>query len=229
MKDLILIHGALGHSSNFEPYEAFLSKHFRIHKMLLYGHGGSSIPDEGLHVELYVQQIKDYIETHQLQDIHFFGYSLGGYVAMCYAFHHPEKVASILTLAVKLDWNIEAANKETASLNPELIQTKAPKFAQQLAALHGENNWAALLKGMSQLMLRLAENPLLKQQQYEALKMPVQIMVGDKDAMVSIHETLTASKHMPNATFAVLPNTKHPFDTVRTDLLLALMKDFWKT
>src|SRR5690242_6398274 len=138
MKQLILLHGALGHSSQFEPYEAFLSEHFIVHKILFHGPGGTAIPDKGLTLALYVQQLEDYMAAHQLQDVHIFGYSMGGYVALCHALQYPGKIASILTLATKLNWTPEGAAKEVRQLDPDLIETKVPKYAAQLKALHGE-------------------------------------------------------------------------------------------
>jgi pimeloyl-ACP methyl ester carboxylesterase len=228
MKNLILLHGALGHTKDFKPYEAFLSEHFKLHILLLHGHGGSDIPAEGLSIELYVEQLKQYIDDNRLESVHIFGYSMGGYVALYYASQNPGKVASILTLAVKLAWSIDAARKETSTLDPEIVEARAPKYTLQLIAKHGEKHWKPLLTYMAKLMIRLAEKPLLNKPEYEALRMPVQLMVGDRDSMVSIEETLDVVRSIANANMAVLPNAKHPMDSVVPDVLLSLMKDFWK-
>jgi pimeloyl-ACP methyl ester carboxylesterase len=228
MKDLILLHGALGHSKDFDPYEALLSPYFNIHKILFQGHGGTEIPEAGLNIEGYVRQVQQYVAAHQLNEVHIFGYSMGGYVALRYAFGNPGKVASVLTLATKLEWTADGVLKETKMLDPELIQTKVPKYAAQLRSLHGEKDWALLLPAIAQLMQRLAGNPLLGKAEYESLNIPVQMMVGDKDAMVSMDETLDAVRNIANAGFAVLPHTKHSIDAVRVDLLTGLMLDFWK-
>jgi len=228
MKNLLLLHGALGHSSNFDPYEPFLAQHFHIHKISFHGHGGTDIPADGLSMELYVQQLDAYITEHGLTDVHVFGYSMGGYVALSHAIQYPGKIASILTLATKLNWTAEGAAKEVKMLEPEMIEAKVPKYAAQLKALHGEDHWKQLLPAVAGLMTRLAEKPLLNEQQYQSLGLPVQMMAGDKDAMVSMDETLHAVKHIPNANFAVLPDTKHPIEMVRPELLMGLMKDFWK-
>ena len=228
MKDLILLHGALGHSNNFEPYNSFLSQHFNVHTILFHGHGGTDIPQEGLNIELYVEQLHQYIEEKDLKDVYIFGYSMGGYVALCYALKQTGKVASILTLATKLHWTVEGATKETKMLDPEVIASKVQKYAAQLMALHGENHWKELLPATAGLMMRLAENPLLNSTAYQSLNIPVQMMVGDKDVMVTIDETLDAVRNIPGANIAVMPNTKHPIDIVRPELLISLMKDFWK-
>ncbi len=52
-------------------------------------------------------------------------------------------------------------------------------------------------------------------------------MIGDKDNMVTLEESTEVYRSLPNAKLAVLPDTKHPMDKVRPNLLLSLMKDFW--
>jgi pimeloyl-ACP methyl ester carboxylesterase len=228
VKDLILLHGALGHSKQFEPYEPFLSEHFRVHKLLFHGHGATKVPDAGLNMEQYTLQLQQYIEVHALKEVAIFGYSMGGYVALTYAMQPDSKAASVLTLATKLNWTPETVAKEIKMLDPDLISEKVPKYAAQLAALHGAEHWKQLLPAIAKLMTDLAEKPLLNNAQYRLLNLPVQMMVGDKDVMVSVAETLEATRNIPDSRLAVLPETKHPIDMVRPDLLIGLMKDFWK-
>ena len=228
MRNLILLHGALGHSSNFEPYEPFLSKHFHIHKILFQGHGGTPIPAEGIRMSGYVEQLHQYCEEYSLQEVDIFGYSMGGYVALAYALQRPGRVSSILTLATKLNWTEEGALKESKMLNPDVIAEKVPKYAAQLATLHGEEHWKALLPAIAGMMVDLGKQPLLTIENYANLNTRVQLMLGDKDMMVTLDETLQAAKAIPEALLAVLPNTKHPIEQARPELLMSLMKDFWR-
>lgn len=227
MKNLILLHGALGHSSNFEPYEQYLSEHFIIHKILFRGHGDTSVPSEGINMSVYVEQLHQYCEEHTLQEVDIFGYSMGGYVALSYALQYPGKVSSILTLATKLNWTEEGAIKESKMLNPEVIAEKVPRYAAQLAAMHGAEHWKQLLPAIADMMIDLGKHPLLTVENYARINTRVQLMLGDKDAMVTLDETLQAAKTIPEALLAVLPDTKHPIEQVRTGLLIGLMKDFW--
>lgn len=227
MRNLILLHGALGHSSNFEPYEQYLSEHFHVHKILFQGHGNTSIPAEGIHMSDYVQQLHRYCEEHALEEVDIFGYSMGGYVALIYALQYPGKVSSILTLATKLNWTEEGAIKESKMLNPNVIADKVPKYAAQLATLHGTEQWKTLLPAIAGMMIGLGKQPLLTTENYAHINTRVQLMIGDKDVMVTLDETLQAAKTIPEAQLAVLPNTKHPIEQVRAKLLLGLMKDFW--
>ena len=185
------------------------------------------MPDGGFSVGNYVEQLSSYCDQHNLQEVHLFGYSMGGYVALCFACQQPARVASILTLATKFDWTVEGAAKESKLLNPTVIEDKVPKYAAQLAAWHGEHKWRQLLPAVANMMLALGKDPWLSEPVLSALNIPVQLMVGDNDAMVTIAETQAACSAIPKARMAVLPATKHPIDALRSELLLQLMADFW--
>lgn len=225
MLHLIFLHGALGHSQIFEPFKAELSKYFTIHTPLFSGHGSSELPEDGISIEKYIRELKDFIEKNNLNNVYIFGHSMGGYVALCYAAQHPERLNSVITLGTKFNWTEEQALKESKMLNPETIVEKVPKYAGLLEAQHGKK-WKQLLHSIADLMVSLGKNPPLKAN-LSTINIPVQIMVGDQDNMVTLEESMDVYRSLPNARFAVLPDTKHPMDKVRTCLLLDLIKDFW--
>ncbi|SHG74780.1 Pimeloyl-ACP methyl ester carboxylesterase [Chryseobacterium oranimense] len=226
MKNILLLHGALGHSDIFKPYEKELSKHFNVHTLLFSGHGNTELPENGISIEKYTEEIKDYLEKENLNDVCIFGHSMGGYAALCCALRHPERINSIMTLGTKFDWTEEQVLKESKMLDPEAILLKVPQYAEQLDKQHG-SKWKQLLPTVADLMVSLGKNPVLNESSLWAINIPVQIMTGDKDNMVSIEESVSAYKSIPNAKLAILPDTKHPMEKVRPNLLFDLMKDFW--
>ncbi|WP_299183522.1 alpha/beta hydrolase, partial [uncultured Chryseobacterium sp.] len=99
-------------------------------------------------------------------------------------------------------------------------------YAEQLSSQHG-SKWEQLLPAIANMMVSLGKNPTLQQDNLSEIQVPVQIMIGDKDNMVTLEESIGVYKSIPNSKLAVLPDTKHPMDKVRPKLLLDLMKDFW--
>ncbi|MPS65323.1 MAG: alpha/beta hydrolase [Chryseobacterium sp.] len=225
MPNLILLHGALGHSEVFEPIKEELSKYFTIHTPLFSGHGNTELPENGISIEQYTHELKELIEKEKLNDVSIFGHSMGGYVALCYAIENPSVINSIMTLGTKFDWTEEQALKESKMLNPDVIAEKVPKYAELLEKQHG-SQWKQLLPAIADMMVSLGKKPPLKNN-LSGINIPVQVMVGDKDNMVTLEESLEVYRSLPNAKLAVLPDTKHPMDKVRPKLLLDLMKDFW--
>lgn len=225
MPNLILLHGALGNSDIFKPYLNVLSSYFTVHTPLFSGHGDLELPAGGLSIKKYVEELSEYCKVNHLTDLSIFGHSMGGYVALCYAMENPENVNSVITLGTKLDWSEEQALKESKMLNPDVILERIPQYAQLLESQHG-TKWKQLLPAIADLMVDLGKNPPLENN-LATITTPVQIMVGDKDNMVTLEESAKVYRSLPNAKLAVLPDTKHPMDKVRPDLVLNLIKDFW--
>ena len=51
-------------------------------------------------------------------------------------------------------------------------------------------------------------------------------MLGDRDKMVTLDETVEVYKNLPQAQLAILPNTPHPIEKVNTDRLASEIKSF---
>lgn len=227
MEHLILLHGALGHPDVFGWYAEQLAPFFHIHTPIFAGHGGTALPAGPLTIATYVTQLQQYCEDKELKRVHIFGYSMGGYVALAYAAAVPGNVAAVMTLATKFDWTPETAAKEVAMLQPDIIVQKVPKFADALAALHGVAGWKILMTAVGGMLLRLGQGSLLTGTVMAAMETRVQLMVGDKDMMVTVQETVEAAGLIPGAALAVVPATAHPFEKADRELLLLLMKHFF--
>jgi pimeloyl-ACP methyl ester carboxylesterase len=224
---ILLLHGALGSAQSLNPLKEILEKDFEVFSYTFKGHGGSEIPSEDFTISDFATEVLVFLEENSLEKIQVFGYSMGGYVGLYLAKHFPEKVEKLYTLATKLNWTIEGSIKEAAMLNPTKIKEKVPKYALALEQLHG-SNWEILMKKTATMMLHLGENPAISESDYEEIKVPVLISVGDKDAMVSIEESVFAFRKIPNGMFYVMPNTIHPIEKVAVNQVAHQIKNFIK-
>lgn len=175
---------------------------------------------------LFVQDALRFLEEHHIQSTHIFGYSMGGYVALNLALHHPQRVKSIYTLATKFDWSAEAAAKETKLLNPEKTAEKVPAFAAALAQRHHPEDWKQVMRKTADMLLHLGNQPTLTAGNLPQLQLPVQVAVGDQDTMVSVEETLWAYRLLPDARLQVLPGTRHPLEHVAVSRLTEEIRQF---
>lgn len=226
MKHLLLLHGALGHPDHFAGLRDQLEGRYVIHALTFAGHGDTELPEHGMVMQDHVARIADHCAGLD-EKVHIFGYSMGGYAALCYAAAFPQKVAAVMTLATKLEWTEAIACSEAKMLQPELVAQKVPKFAAFLSRLHGEEKWRPLMNAVAASLLDLGRDPLLTEDVLKSITTRTQLMVGDKDNMVSCSETQAAFKLMTNANFAVLPDTAHPFEKVNVRSLAQLMNDFF--
>lgn len=225
MKNLLLLHGALGHPQYFDFIKEHLASTYQIHTPIFSGHVSTQMLSP-LTMESYVNELEDYIRKHGLQDLTIFGYSMGGYVALSYAARHPNNVNGVMTLATKMEWTPVVGQREAAMLSPEKIQEKVPKFAQQLASYHGEDHWMQLTRAMANMLVELGNHPILTDEVLAQISVPVLMSSGDKDLMVPPMETLKAVQKIPNAWCCIIPDTIHPFEKINQRLFIALLEDF---
>ncbi|NEM96444.1 alpha/beta fold hydrolase [Pontibacter burrus] len=219
MENLLLLHGALGAATMLEPLKKTLSGSYNVFTLDFAGHGGTAFAAEPFSIKLFAANVLDFLEREQLQQVHIFGYSMGGYVALYLAAEYPERIKSVFTLATKFAWSAEAAAKEVKLLDPEKIKAKVPHFAATLADRHAPNNWEEVMQQTVGLMLGLGQEPLLTPSTLANIQQPVQVSVGDQDNMVTIEETTEAYRHLPNARLLVLPATRHPLETININRL----------
>lgn len=227
MQNLILLHGALGSTDQLEPLKKNLSFQFNIYSFNFPGHGGNEITDQSFRMENFVRSLEDFINENDLAPAQIFGYSMGGYVALCLAIKDPKLICSIVTLGTKLDWNAEIAVKEVAMLNPDKIEAKVPKFADMLKERHAPADWKKVLHHTAGMMKDLGEHPLLIPESFRQIKVPVLLMLGENDNMVTEAETINAAHHIPDAKFVKLKNTPHPIEKINPEIPAAAIRGFF--
>jgi esterase/lipase len=227
MKHLLLLHGAIGAKDQFEPLAEKLKNDFTVHTLNFSGHGRLSLPGT-FSIEVFADDVLNYLEDNQIDSIDIFGYSMGGYVALFIARRFPDKINRIFTLATKFEWTPDISARETKMLDAEKIAEKIPAFAKQLEHRHGLSDWKQVLSKTADMMRDLgADNPL-KDTDYKSIQHQILIAIGDKDAMVTLEETVAVYRELPMANLLVLPNTQHPLEKVEVNRLAFEIGLFFK-
>ncbi len=217
---LFLLHGALGNKQQLAPLKAELAAHFHLLDLNFSGHGGRPLP-EAYSMSVFVEDVLAEMDAAKIERAHFFGYSMGGYVALQLAQRHPEKVAQIVTLGTKFDWTPETAAREVKMLNPTKIEEKVPAFAAALQKAHQPQDWRTVLHKTADMMTALGNGTGLAMTDLATIQQPVVIGIGEQDRMVGRKESTLAADHLPNGQLLVLPETPHPIEKVNPAQLAA--------
>lgn len=223
--NLILLHGALGSEEQLVPLAELLEDKFNTHLFTFSGHGGKSFNQAGFSVKVFMDEVDAFMQENGLDSAYFFGYSMGGYVALYLATYKPHRVSGIFTLATKLNWTPETAKQETKQLNSEIIEEKIPKFAELLRQRHQPNDWKEVLQKTAELMLDLGNENALTESELSHITCPVTVSVGSLDNMVSTEETKWASNAISQAKFKLFGGFKHPIEQVDMNLLAKAIKE----
>jgi len=226
MRDLILLHGAIGSADQMRPI-GNEAEGWRIHSINLPGHGGTPIPGS-FSIEGFANYVEQYCNEQQLDKVSFIGYSMGGYVALSFALRFPARVERIITLATKFHWDEAIAAREVKMLQPAVIREKLPRFADALEKRHAPQNWELLLHRTAGLLEALGRGEGLAAEDISQIEIPVLVMLGDSDKMVSIEETVDLYKRLPQGRLAILPGTPHPIESLPVEVFAALAFPFLK-
>lgn len=216
---LLLLHGAIGAASQLQPLAAQLAAHYDVHLPEFPGHGGTPLPEQPFSIALFAEATLQYIRQHELKEITIFGYSMGGYVALYLARQYPDLISRIITLGTKFHWDEATAAREVKMLDADIIIQKVPAFADNLARLHAPNDWKTVLQKTAEMLFGMGVDNPLKPTDYKDITTPSLIMLGDRDKMVTLPETVAAYNAIPGAQMAVLPGTPHPVEQVSLSLL----------
>jgi pimeloyl-ACP methyl ester carboxylesterase len=228
MKNLILLHGAMGCKDQFDQLSQQLDQKYELHSINFSGHGLSEFYFPEFSVQSFAEQVISFMDSKGIDKANFFGYSMGGYVALYIARYYGDRVESVMTLATKFDWNPSVAEKEIKMLDPLLLEEKFPAFAKVLIERHGEKKWKLLLEKTSQLMVALGDEAVLLEEDFPGINVPVRIGIGDKDKMVSLEESHNVFRRLKTGSFYVMPDTKHPLESVDAERLAFEISHFVK-
>jgi len=224
-RPLLLLHAALGSKQQLEPLAQLLSDRFQIYSLDFEGHGDFN-SEAIFSIERFADNTLAFLQEHQLEKVDIFGYSMGGYVALHLAQNHPGKVGNIFTFGTKLDWTVEAAERETKMLNPEVIAAKVPHFAEKLRQVHSGNDWKSVLHRTAAMMRNLAAGEKLSDHDFNQIQHRVLITVGAIDKMVSVKESEHVAGQLGNAECRVIEGFQHAIEKNDTRALANMVSAF---
>ncbi|HEY3249494.1 MAG TPA: alpha/beta hydrolase [Ignavibacteria bacterium] len=224
---LLLLHGALGASSQFAELEKSLTSDFDVHSINFSGHGGEAIPEEPFSIKLFAEDVLECIDALKIDVTDIFGYSMGGYVALFLAGHYPERTGKIMTVASKFHWDEQVSAREIKMLDAAKMKEKIPQFYNELEKRHAPQDLEIILQKTREMMINLGKDNELKPGDFELIKHDVTVGIGDRDKMVTLAETVDVYKKLPNGKLLVLPNTPHPFEEIDVERLVFEIKSFF--
>ncbi|MGB8191972.1 MAG: alpha/beta hydrolase [Chitinophagaceae bacterium] len=227
MSPLLLLHGAIGSAHQLEKLANELKGTYDVYPINFSGHGVEPVPAESFSIEAFAKQVAAFIQQlPPTTPVNIFGYSMGGYVAMYMAKHLQVNIGKIITLGTKFHWNETVAAKESKMLQPNVIEQKVPAFAKQLSERHGAQQWKEVLYKTSDMLQQMGKKNPLQPEDYNQIKNPSLIMLGDRDKMVTRDETFEVYEQLINAQLAILPGTPHAIEQADCTMIAYHLKKF---
>ena len=224
---MLLLHGALGTAQrHFQHLIPALSPHFRVVACDLRGHGQTQHPRGPITLDHFLGDVIGLMDALGILGAHFVGYSMGGYLALALHLRQPERVRSIVFHAVKYYWTPESIREMVAGFDPDVMLAKQPKLAAILQADHGTERWKMLLADLTPFQQGFDGPALLTDADFGRASCPILATLGDRDELIPLDEVIRLRKANKTSELAIMPNTRHPIQTVNPELFSWLVRDF---
>lgn len=98
-KPLLILHGYFGMSDNWKTLGNQFSENYEVHLIDQRNHGRSFHKD-AFNYELLAEDLYNYIQHYQLEDIYLIGHSMGGKTAMLFATKYPDLVTKLIIVDI---------------------------------------------------------------------------------------------------------------------------------
>lgn len=210
---ILFLHGALGTSGDLKPLmELVEAKGFKTLSFDFSGHGTKTAWPGEFRIDLFARDLEDYLKKHSLTHVVVFGYSMGGYVALYHKANFEDSpIQNIITYGTKFNWTAQAVARELPMMNPDHVQDKFPLFAETLATKHGDR-WKQLLRSTAHMMQNLERLDGLTKEDMAEVDVPVVLVLGDQDRMVTSEETHLAATWLHGAQIKTVSHSKHELE-----------------
>ncbi|MGO4490751.1 alpha/beta fold hydrolase [Arthrobacter sp. 2YAF22_2] len=96
---LVLLNGTSGHIEAWTHNIRVLAQTYRVIGYDYPGHGYSTLADADLEIPDYEAHLLELLDVLGLDRVHLIGESLGGWIAIKFAAHHPERLRSVVLSA----------------------------------------------------------------------------------------------------------------------------------
>ena len=222
---LVILHGFLGMGDNWKTLaKQFSEANFQVHLVDQRNHG-RSFHDNDFDLEILADDLKNYCQYHNLQDIILLGHSMGGKTAMLFAAQFPEIVARLIIADIAPRYypiHHETILAGLLAIDFEQLQTR--KEADEILA-HYVTDFGTrqfLLKNLywvekGQLGLRI-NLPILAANVGEIgealptnhkFEKPTLFLRGDKSEYIGTSDEVLIKMQFPNALIKTVSNAGH--------------------
>ena len=210
---LVLFHGSGTNSSAWMGEIAAWAQHYRVYAVDVIGEPGLSAPSRpSLHSTAYVEWLDDVWDRLGLESAGIVGVSLGGWLGLEYAVKRPARVASLSLVSPS---GVGAQNNLLLLKAGVLLMLGSWGRRKALSLVTGPTNLRAdvsdaLLLRFRHFRPRMEKLPIRTDEELASLRMPVQLIVGGKDALLRSQETRDRMlRCVPHLQLTYLENEGH--------------------
>ncbi len=236
---LLLIHGIGDNSTTWTPVHSRLARRFTVIAPDLLGHGLSDKPRADYSVAAYANGMRDLLSVLDVDKVTVVGHSLGGGVAMQFAYQFPQLLERLILVGaggVTKDVNIalrlaslpgggEALGLLRLPLVAPVLQTAGrllggalgstglgrdiPNMLRILADLPEPTASAAFTRTLRAVVDWRGQVVTMLDRCYLTESVPVQLIWGEQDAVIPVSHAMMAHAAMPGSRLEIFEGSGH--------------------
>lgn len=236
---LLLIHGIGDNSTTWDTVQAKLAQRFTVIAPDLLGHGQSDKPRADYSVAAYANGMRDLLSVLDVEKVTVVGHSLGGGVAMQFAYQFPQLVERLILVGaggVTKDVNIALrlaslplGGEALALLRLPMVLPTLQVAGRALGTVFGSTGLGRDIPDALRILADLPEPTAssaftrtlrsvvdwrgqvvtMLDRCYLTESVPVQLIWGDQDAVIPVSHARMAHSAMPGSRLEVFARSGH--------------------
>ena len=253
---LLLIHGVGDNSAAWEPVHAKLAQRFTVIAPDLLGHGESDKPRADYSSAAFANAMRDLLAVLDIDRVTVVGHSLGGGVAMQFAYQYPELVERIVLVStggvtkdvsfalrvaalpmgsealamLRVPGALPAMKLFGRALGTVLASTKfgrdVPDVLRLLAGLQKPGALSAFARTLRSVVDGRGQLVTMLDRSYLVQPVPVQLIWGEDDFVIPVAHARMAHAAMPGSRLQIFENSGHTPFRDHPDRFVAVVERF---
>ena len=213
---LIFLHGILAFTEIYKSFLISLSDQFYIIGIDLPGHGRSSAPSENYDIYRMGEDVVSLTKKLRLDSFFLVGHSMGGLVTLLICERYPESVIKAVSIASLFNASgINFANKRYDFLNERGFQKNSEDHTNFLLEVFNHSykriNETDKFNKTKMILEDYQSDlyPQISQEQLKLIKVPILVVVAEKDQLIKPKHTRRMCEFLPQGTLISFPKANH--------------------
>ena len=215
---LVILHGGLSHSEKTKKYLLpAVKRDFKVFAYDRTGHGRTANQKGSFHFNFQTKELIAFLEDVVKEPAHLIGISDGANIALMAAIARPELIRSV----VSIGGNTTASQIRMKFGKPE-VSAESQAEHDRISPDHPSE----LIRKVATAFKVWKSEPSIAITKLAKIKCPVLVLAGDDD-VISAKESEKIYQAITNARLAIVPGSSHAVIKEKTELVQALLKDFY--
>ncbi len=237
---LVLVHGYLGGSSQWDAEVQFLSQHFDVIAVDLAGYGNAHQMTAPTEMGAHAQAVLATLDQLGIDEFHLLGHSMGGMVVQEIVRLAPKRVQKLVLYATGPQGSIPGRFETMARSRERLAEDGLERTARRISATwlldkEASPAYESLAKLATSASEQAAQAGLFAMEGWDGrdrlsqIQQPTLVVWGESDRSYSWSQIEKLWRTIPGASLAVLPACSHALHLERPALFHTLLLEFLRS